>query len=126
MIGQVVAVAAGGALGAAARYGITRATAQLASFPFGTLVSNVAAGLAIGLLIGSGGTGLAASPRLKLFLVTGVLGGLSTFSTFSIETVAMFEAGAYAQAAANVLLNNILCFAAVAAGFWLRARLVHP
>ena len=79
---SALAVAAGGALGAAARYGVTRAwpTPQH-GFPWATLAMNVVGCLAIGLLLG-----VERGPLLRAFLGTGVLGGFTTFSTYAVET----------------------------------------
>jgi len=78
----------------------------------------VAAGLIIGIVTGYD---LASplSPELRLLLATGLCGGLSTFSTFSSETLQLFQAGRYGLALANILLNVTTCLA----GVWLGLRL---
>jgi CrcB protein len=87
-----------------------------AAFPFATLLSNVAAGFFIGVITGFERQSPMLSPNVKLFLTTGMMGGLSTFSTFSLETVTLFEKNSYFLAAGNILLNLVLCFAAVLIG----------
>ncbi|NJC34704.1 CrcB protein [Sphingomonas jejuensis] len=96
-------VAAGGAIGAAARYGVGTAALRLfgPGFPWGTLAVNLAGGLAMGLVAGA----IPADARgtaLRLFLAVGVLGGFTTFSAFSLEVVAMLERGAIGPALAYV------------------------
>ncbi|MDR1439119.1 MAG: CrcB family protein [Clostridiales bacterium] len=99
-------VGMGGFAGACARYLITLAMGHwLPRAPFGTLLSNVLAGFLIGLIVGLERRGAALGGNARLFLVPGLLGGLSTFSTFSMETVAMAEQGRYLAAGANASLN---------------------
>lgn len=83
-------VALGGALGATARYGVAITAARLwgVQFPWGTLVVNALGGLAIGVLAARGG-GL--NEGVRLLIGVGVLGGFTTFSTFSLETVRMLQ-----------------------------------
>jgi CrcB protein len=113
----LLAVGIGGFLGACLRFGITRMLVQYQSFPFATLVSNVIAGLCIGVVIGVERETSHLPAHAKLFLTTGFLGGLSTFSTFSLETVMLLEGGHWWKAGANTLLNVGLSFAGVFAGF---------
>lgn len=85
-------VAAGGALGAVARFGLSEAMARAfgPGFPWGTLAANVLGGLVMGVLAG------AVKDRALLALLgAGVLGGFTTFSAFSLETVRLFEAGRF-------------------------------
>ena len=118
-------VALGGALGSCARYGIGQALkGAFGTFPAGTFAANVLAGLVIGFV-----TGIAAamgmSPRIKLLLTTGLCGGLSTFSTFSLETVTLAQNGSWGLAAVNVALNVAVCCVSVVAGLWLSATLAR-
>lgn len=115
-----MAVALGGALGTLARYGVGLwARAQWPAFPAATLIVNVSGGLAMGLL---GGYALARpewSPAWRLALMSGVLGGYTTFSAFSLETLLLWREGAVTVALANVGLNLLLSLAACLLGFWL-------
>ncbi len=90
--GGVALVAAGGAVGSVARYalGVLMLRALGSGFPWGTLAVNVAGSVVIGVIAGlaAGGGGLTEPGRL--FLVTGVLGGFTTFSAFSLDTGALF------------------------------------
>lgn len=118
-MGEIVAVALGGAAGSVGRYLTGLGMRALApGLPAGTFVANVIAGLVIGLV-----TALdLASPlpaRLRLLLTVGLCGGLSTFSTFSNETVQLAEAGNWGAAALNVALNVGVSLAAVVMGLQL-------
>ncbi|MDX2233439.1 MAG: CrcB family protein [Hyphomonadaceae bacterium] len=107
-------VAMGGALGAAARYGVTLAAARCwgQAAPWGTLIVNVAGGFAMGLL-----AGLAGDRRdLMLVLGAGVLGGFTTFSAFSIEMVRMIERGEMGLAALYLAASVTLAVGAAFAG----------
>ena len=114
---QIMIVAAGGALGALMRYGVTLATQAGfgREFPYGTLSVNVIGSVLIGGLyvwiVERGGL----SDEWRLALMVGVLGAFTTFSSFSIETLQLMERGALSAALLNVLLNLILCLG----GCWL-------
>jgi CrcB protein len=103
---RILAVAAGGAAGAVARYAASHAVAVAtrSPFPWGTFAVNAAGCFLIGVLM-VGTSRLAHHPHLQALLVTGFLGALTTFSTFSLETVILFERGVYWQAAGNMLLS---------------------
>lgn len=110
-------VGAGGFLGSCLRYFFTLFSKKLNfAIPFGTLLSNVLAGLLIGFIIGYENQTGNLSPRYKLLLTTGFLGGLSTFSTFSLETVQLFSSGKILLSVGNVLLNLALSFIGVLVG----------
>lgn len=95
MVHALLAVAAGGALGATARYLVYLGTAQLLGthFPFATLLVNVAGSFCMGLLIELSALIWTPSPELRLFLATGVLGSFTTFSTFSLDFAVLYERG---------------------------------
>jgi len=109
-------VGIGGFLGSCTRYVISLLVSQWPHFPFGTLLSNVIAALVIGFIIGVERQTTLLPEQAKLFLTVGLLGGLSTFSAFSMETVTMLERGRYVHAAGNVLINVTVCIALVFAG----------
>ena len=99
----------GGSLGAASRYGVSLLTARLfgTQFPYGTLVVNLAGCFCIGLLFALADRSRLLTPDVRLLLVTGYLGALTTFSTFSLETVNAGRAGLPLQSLTNILINNL-------------------
>lgn len=107
-------VALGGALGALLRFLIASGVAALAGrgFPYGTLLVNVLGSAAIGMLYVLLTERMLAAPGWRAFLVVGLLGALTTFSTFSLETLQLFESGLSGRAALNVALNLVLCLGA--------------
>lgn len=118
MTQALVLVALGGAAGSVLRYLVSVASLALfgGGFPWGTLAVNIAGSAAIGALAGAGMEGQA-----RLLLVTGFLGGFTTFSAFSLEAVGLWErspALAVAYVAASVLLGAMACLAAL----WLFRR----
>ena len=120
---ELVSVAAGGAVGSVARWALGLAlSGMLPGLPAGTFVANVIAGLVIGVVTGAHTVAPLPEPA-RLALTVGLCGGLSTFSTFSNETLQMIEAGHLAPAAANVALNVVTCLVAVWAGARLGAAL---
>jgi fluoride exporter len=115
---QLLAIAAGGAVGALLRYGTSVAVHSRlgAAFPYGTLTVNILGSLLMGFLYIWLTERLAAGPALRAFLLIGVLGAFTTFSTFSIETVNLMEAGHAGKALVNVLVSVIVCVTAAALG----------
>lgn len=117
-------VAMGGALGAVLRYSISSGIYHWfgRSFPYGTLAVNVLGSLAIGLLSVLLVEKFSFSQDIKLGLVVGVLGALTTFSTFSWDTVDLLQQGFIQRALLNVVLNVVVCIAAVWVGtLWAKA-----
>ena len=110
----------GGGLGAVARHGVNRAglAALGPGFPWWTFAVNVAGSLAIGLLAGVLGA-LESGQGTRLFLITGVLGGFTTFSAFSLDALILWERGAPLQAGLYVLGSVMLSLIAAAAGLML-------
>jgi len=125
MLGTL-AVAVGGAAGAVLRYGATMMAARLwgAEFPWGTIAINVLGSFVIGWFATATlpGTATPASHEARLLVMTGLCGGFTTFSAFSLQTLDLLRSGDLAWAAANVVLSVLLCLTAVAAGFWLGGR----
>jgi CrcB protein len=110
---RLLLVAAGGAIGAALRYLVaTAALAWLgAGFPWGTLMVNLAGSFLIGLVQSLATEGLGLGEDTRLFLTSGVLGGLTTYSAFSYETVRLMERGASGLAWLNVVGTTAACLA---------------
>lgn len=121
---EFLVVGLGGFIGCCLRFGITKLMVPLGlDFPLATMISNVVAGFFIGFLTETEQNAAWVSPKMKLFLATGMMGGLSTFSTFSLETIELFRKSRYLHAAGNILLNVTLSFAGVLLGM-LTARML--
>ncbi len=121
-----VAVALGGAVGCCARLGINQLVHERLgqAFPFATLIINISGCLAMGFLFFYTLEQMSMSPAMRLAIVTGALGGFTTFSAFGIETLLLMEDGKLAQAALYVTLSVVLGIGAVFTGAWL-ARSFH-
>ena len=112
-------IALGGALGSIARFavagGVARATHE--TFPWGTLTANVTGCFAIGLfatLTGPDGRA-SVSPEIRQFVMVGICGGYTTFSSFSLQTLTLARDGDIARAGANVVVSLLFCLI----GVWL-------
>jgi fluoride exporter len=114
-------VMCGGSLGAASRYGIGLLAARIwgTSFPWGTLIVNLVGCFFIGLVFGLADSVRFLTPDMRLLLVTGYLGALTTFSTFCLETVTAARAGLRLQPLTNILINNTGGLALTFLGIWL-------
>lgn len=110
--------AAGGAIGAGARHIVNVIGARLLapSFPWATLTINVVGSIVMGILIAVLSRRQAPALELRTFLATGILGGFTTFSAFSLEAVQLYERGAGALAAIYVLGSVALSIGGLAAG----------
>jgi fluoride exporter len=110
----------GGGLGAVARHGVNRAglAALGPGFPWWTLAVNVTGSLAIGLLAGLFGA-METGNNARLFLVTGFLGGFTTFSAFSLDALTLWERGEPVHAGLYIVGSVILSLVAAAAGLML-------
>ncbi len=99
----------GGSLGAASRYaiGLLAAKAWGVQFPWGTLLVNLSGCFLIGLFFSLAERARLLTPEMRLLLITGYLGALTTFSSFALETVNAGRAGLTLQPLANILVNNI-------------------
>lgn len=115
---QALAIAAGGAIGALLRYWTSVAVHSRlgAGFPYGTLVVNVLGSLLMGFLYIWFIDRLAVGPAMRAFLFIGLLGAFTTFSTFSIETLNLMEAGQPGKAVINVIVSVTVCVAAAGLG----------
>ena len=105
-------VGLGGALGAMARFGVGQIIGRLwpMSFPLATLLINLVGSLAMGLFVGLMARWLPAwQSDARLFVAVGILGGFTTFSTFSLDTIVLIERGEVVAAGAYVLLSVVLC-----------------
>lgn len=106
LVGQWVAVGVGAAIGAWLRWGLgLMLNATLPTLALGTLVANLLGGYLIGLAMGMLALIPTVSPEVRLFVITGFLGGLTTFSTFSAEGVNLIARGQYGWAATHILIH---------------------
>ena len=118
MLPTVIQVALGGAIGAAARYGVGVALFRPgAGFPVGVLTANVFGSFVMGLVVVYLGQKMLA--HLNPFLMTGILGGFTTFSAFSLEAYTLFQRGDTGLAALYVALSVILSIAALVLGIFI-------
>ena len=117
----ILAVVAGGGLGALARHAMAmRVTAWLGSaFPYGILAVNVTGGFLMGLLIGMMTTRWPVGETTRLLLTTGFLGGFTTFSTFSLDVVVLIEQKNIGAAALYIGMSVVVSIAALMAGLWI-------
>ena len=114
----------GGFFGSCLRFLLTKLAAHFSvSFPCGTLISNVTAGILIGFIAGLERQSITIDPKTKLFMTTGFLGGLSTFSTFGIETINLFQNSKFLLAGGNIVLNLCLSLFGVTVGMFF-ARII--
>lgn len=115
---RLVLVLLGGGLGSLARYltGLWLADRLGAAFPWGTLAVNVLGSFLIGMIATLADERGGIGPQARLLLVTGVLGGFTTFSAFSLETWRLLEQNEVGRAALNVLATLLLSFTAVVLG----------
>jgi len=115
---NIIAVGLGGALGSILRYAISLIPYKY-TFPLLTLITNICGAILIGYI-----TGIAVKKDISvnavLFLKTGLCGGFTTFSTFSLETYSLFQSGSYGYAVLYALLSLVGCFA----GVWFGNKLV--
>jgi CrcB protein len=117
----LAAVAAGGAIGSAARYVIAGwvQSAAWEGFPYGIFVVNISGGLIMGLLTELMALKWNVSLEMRAFLTTGILGGYTTFSTFSLDSALLIERGAYASAGLYIAGSAILSVVALFVGLWI-------
>lgn len=123
---MLAAVAAGGAVGSIARYLVIMLAGRWfgTGFPWGTLAVNLAGGLAMGVLAELVVHAWQPAPALRAFLTVGLLGGFTTFSTFSLDAVVLIERGDMAAAAVYMLVSTVGSVAALFGGIHLMRVMV--
>ena len=119
--GILLSVALGGAIGSLLRYFVASAIQSPASagFPWGIFIVNVTGGFAMGVITELAALKLNIGLELRAFLTVGILGGYTTFSTFSLESALLIQRGAYGLATAYISGSALLSIAALFAGLWI-------
>jgi fluoride exporter len=122
---NVLLVALGGSIGAVARYGLAGLVQRFTTpyFPFGTFVVNIVGCLVFGILAGVAEQRSALGPQARAFLLIGILGGFTTFSSFSFETFQLLRDAEFIRASLNALGQVVVGLGAMWVGFVL-ARLL--
>ncbi|WP_237151465.1 fluoride efflux transporter CrcB [Oryzibacter oryziterrae] len=117
----VLLVALGGALGSVARYLVGVAAGKLfgADFPWGTVTVNVLGSIIMGLFIGLLSLKFNGSQALRVFFAVGILGGFTTLSSFALDSVTLWERGAYLSASGYVIGTLIASIGGLVAGLWI-------
>ncbi|MDR1399117.1 MAG: fluoride efflux transporter CrcB [Treponema sp.] len=120
-----VFIVIGGGIGALLRYFSSQCINSFVPvrFPFGTLFVNCVGAVLIGFLVNMFGA-FSLNIKWRLLLITGFLGGYTTFSTYSLETAQYFINGNIKHALINILLNNLLCILFVLLGMWLNKIII--
>ena len=119
--GLLVAIAVGGALGSLARHFLSSGIYAAAgtAFPWGIFVVNILGGFFMGLIVELGAVKMNMSLEMRAFLTTGILGGFTTFSTFSLDAALLIERGDWLSAAAYMVGSVALSVGALFGGLWL-------
>lgn len=122
----VLAVAAGGVVGAVARYFVYVATGHLLGhgFPYATLIVNIVGSFAMGVVVETMALVWSTSTEMRLFLTTGILGAFTTFSTFSLDFAVLYERRAFVLCALYTVASFTLSVGALFAGLHLVRRLL--
>lgn len=120
---NILAVGIGGAIGSILRYLVS----LLVKFPFpwATLIVNIAGSAILGFLVASSFFSGDDKSPIRLMLLVGFCGGFTTFSTFSLQTLNLMQAGQLLEACLNILFNLLGCLTFTFLGYWL-ARLLMP
>ena len=111
----------GGFLGSISRYWLSTFVHKHMGmdFPYGTLAVNVIGCFAIGLLMTIFQEHFVENPNIRLFLVIGILGGFTTFSSFSFDTLALMKVGNFLSAGVNVIVSVMVCLSATWIGYYI-------
>lgn len=122
---QLFAIAVGGAIGAVLRFGLSTSVYRWLGrdFPYGTLTVNVIGSLLVGFLATLFIDRLMLSVEWRTAILVGFIGAFTTFSTFSLETLALMENGEPLRALLNILLSVVLCLSATWIGLTLGRQL---
>ena len=124
-MGNYFWVALGGALGSMARYALSNATAAIsATIPWGTIIVNILGSFVIGWFatLSSHESRFAMSQEARVFVMVGICGGFTTFSSFSLQNFALIRSEQWLPAIVNIVVSVIACLVAVALGHWVAER----
>jgi CrcB protein len=115
--GILLSIAAGGAIGALLRYFVASAIQRpTMSFPLGIMIVNITGGLIMGIIVELGARKFQLAPELRAFLTVGILGGYTTFSTFSLDSALLIQRGEYVSAATYIIGSTVLSILALFTG----------
>lgn len=122
---HILLVGIGGAIGAMIRHLVNTGALRLAgpNFPWGTMAINIVGGFAMGVFIEALARRFGGSPELRLFVATGILGGFTTFSAFSLDFAVLWERGAAASALGYAAASVVGSILALFLGLWLARNL---
>jgi CrcB protein len=123
----VLYAALGGAIGASLRYGVNVTAPKLLGldFPWATMIVNVVGSFIMGVLVAAMAAGWNTSQEMRVFLATGILGGFTTFSAFSLDFVSLWERKNHAAALGYAGGSVLLSLVAVFAGLWLARQVMQ-
>jgi CrcB protein len=123
----ILYAALGGAIGASLRYGVNVTAPKLLGldFPWATMIVNVVGSFVMGALIAAMAAGWNTSQEMRVFLATGILGGFTTFSAFSLDFASLWERKNHAAAIAYAGGSVVLSLVAVFAGLWLARQVMQ-
>ncbi|HZK88800.1 MAG TPA: fluoride efflux transporter CrcB [Stellaceae bacterium] len=128
MISTYLWIAAGGALGSMARFWLAALVAEVVGpqFPWGTILINILGSFVIGFFATFTGPGgrMIASFNARAFVMVGICGGFTTFSSFSLQTLDLARESRWLQAGGNIVLSVVACLIAVWAGHALAAAMI--
>jgi fluoride exporter len=115
---MLFSIAAGGAIGATLRYLVMSGVGNVVglAFPWGTMAVNVVGSFVLGALVETMALVWSPGAELRAFLVVGILGAFTTFSTFSLDVVTLYERGAFMEAGFYVIASMVVSIAALFAG----------
>ena len=122
---QILYIGLFGAFGCVSRYLMSGWVYSAAgnALPYGTLVVNLTGSFLLGLIMEASQHSTLLSPELRIGITVGFMGGFTTFSTFSLETVRLLEEGSFGSAGANILLNVLVCILAALLGVFVARQI---
>jgi len=118
-LGVIVAVALGGAIGSVARYAVSTLQSPVVAFPYAIFLVNLSGGFLMGVVAALLALKFNISSEMQAFLTTGILGGYTTFSTFSLQSAMLIERHDFMAATSYVVGSAILSIVALFCGLWL-------